>query len=180
MFAVLGAKVIDADKINHALIQRDGACFKKIVRVFGKRVVAKGGLDRRALADIVFNDSRELKKLRRIVHPPIIREIKRRILQYRKSGKNFLIIVDAPLLIEAGLDGVCDVLAVVKAGKKAQTRRLLRRMKIEKKDIQKRLRAQMPLKDKLKLADIVIDNDGSLTKTKKEVKATWQKLQKKT
>ena len=178
-FGTLGAKVINADDINHTLIRRGGACFKKIIRRFGKEVVTKGDLNRRKLAEVVFNDSRKLNELCRIVYPAIIREIKRRIADYRLSHKNSIIIIDAPLLIEAGLDKICDYLVVVKAGQKQQIGRLKTRMNIERQQILKRIKAQMPLREKLKRADIIIDNSGPITKTKKEVNVIWQKLQKK-
>jgi len=179
MFAKLGAKIIDADKINHALIHKGGACFKNVVRSFGKGILSRGDLDRDKLGVVVFNDPGKLQKLCRLAHPAIIREVKRRISTYKRNKNHFLIIVDAPLLIETGLEEICDILVVVKASREVQVRRLKRRMPIEEKDIKKRIRAQMPLREKTRLADIVIDNNGTLTKTKKEVKEIWQKLLKK-
>ena len=178
-FAAYGAKIINADAINHALIRRGGACFKKIISRFGKEVLTKGDLDRRKLAKIVFSNPRKLETLCRIVYPAIVREIKRRRSHYRRTQKNSIIIIDAPLLIEAGLEAICDYVVVVKASPKQQIERLKARMDIEEKEIVKRIKAQMPLSEKLKAADIIIDNSGPLTQTKKEVKEIWQKLQKK-
>ena len=179
IFSSLGAKVIDADKINHQLMKRNGSSFKSIVKSFGQKILTDGDIDRKKLGAVVFNNSKRLKKLCRIVHPAIISKIKNRISHYQKNKSNQIIIIDAPLLIEAGLDRLVDILIVVKASRRKQIQRVIRRMNIKRSEVLKRLKAQMPLKDKIRLADITIDNNGSLTKTKKEVRRIWQKLLKK-
>ena len=179
LFSSLGAKVIDADKLNHQLMKRNEDSFKPIVKSFGQEILTDGDIDRKKLGAVVFNNSNRLKKLCRIVHPAIISEIKNGISHYKKDKSNQMIIIDAPLLIETGLDRLVDILIVVKASRKKQIKRVIRRMKIKRSEVLKRLKAQMPLKDKVRLADITIDNNGSLTKTKKEVRRIWQKLSKK-
>ena len=176
IFARLGAKIIDADKINHRLMRRTGSCFHKVVRAFGNGILTRGDVDRKKIAAIVFSDPAKLKRLSKIVHPQIITEIKKEILRYRKEKKTQIIIIDAPLLIEVGLQKNVDILIVVTAGRKEQIKRVTRRMKINPSEAIRRIKSQMALREKIRWADMVIDNNGSLTKTKKEVKTIWQRL----
>ena len=176
LFKGLGARVIDADAINHQLLAKRGDCAKKIVRAFGHGVLRLGQIDRKKLAAVVFNNRSKLVKLCRIVHPAIIKEITRSLQKCKKEKFKFPIIIDAPLLIEAGLHKTVDILIVVKASRQKQISRIVRRMKIDKSEVLKRIKLQIPLKEKIRLADFVIDNNASLTKTKQEVYGLWQKL----
>ncbi len=178
MFRKLGAKILDCDQMNHRLIHRGGACFPAVVRLFGKQILSGGDIDRKKIAAIVFEDRAKLRRLNKIVHPAVIREIKKGIQKFKRN-KNTIILIDAPLLIEAGLHGICDYVIVVAAGRETQIQRIIRRMTINRREVLKRIRAQMPLKKKIQSADITIHNNGSLTQTRKEVKRIWQDLLKK-
>ena len=173
-FAQRGAKVINADKLAHRIIKQGGAEYKKIVRLFGKGVLnRRGEIDRRKMARQVFGHRRALGELCKIIHPPVIKEIKRRIAQ-AKSPR--WVVIDAPLLIEAGLASIVDKLIVVSANQANQIKRLKAKTGLSKKDILQRMKAQLPLEKKQQLADFTVNNNGSLIYTKKQVERIWQEV----
>ena len=175
MFASLGARVIDADRIAHRLLRPGTEVYRSIIRNFGREVLAKGcAIERRKLARIVFASPGLLRKLNRIVHPAVIASIKRRVAKSKKK----IFVVDAPLFIEAGLKKDVDLLIVVKSTRKKQTERLLKRGKYTKAEIIKRIKSQMALSKKARLADFIIDNDGSKAKTWVQVKRIYRALEK--
>jgi dephospho-CoA kinase len=174
IFGHLGARVIDADKIAHKAIAKGGSAYKRIVAGFGKDVLdRRGNIDRAKLAKIVFAKKSELKKLNAIVHPEAIRSIKDSI---KRSGRNDIVVIDAPLLIEAGLAGIVDKLVVVTATKKNQIERCSKKLKIGREEILKRISNQMPMKKKKALADFVVDNDGTRSETREQVSKVWRKM----
>ncbi len=176
MLADLGAKVIDADKIAHQVMHPGSVYFKRIVQDFGRVILTNGYVDRKKLATIVFNHSKQLQKLIRIIHPKVKEEIKRKIAVYQKQGRTSVVVLDVPLLFESGLDRWVDLTVVVKAHQRQQIERIRKRIFLTEGEASKRIKAQMPLKEKIRLADVIIDNTGSLTKTKKQVEKLWQRL----
>jgi len=173
IFSCLGAEIIDADKIAHCLIMPGRGIYKRIIRAFGKGILREDNtIDRNRLADIVFNDRDALRALDRIVHPQVIAIIKNKI----KASHRKVIVLDAPLLIEAGLTDVTDKLVVVKASREKQIERIRKKTSLSETDILKRIRRQVPLRKKLCLADFVIDNSGSVGKTKKQVEQIRRQL----
>lgn len=165
-FKSFGAELIDADKIAHKLLKSDKVVFKKLVLLFGKGILDKNNLiNRFRLAKIVFDDNKLLGSLNRILHPKIVKIIKKEIQGSAKKT----IILDAPLLFEAKLTSLVDKVIVVRTNKQTQIERLLLKAALTKKDILKRISAQIPLSEKARLADFVIDNNGPLTQTKKQV-----------
>ena len=121
MFRRLGAKLIDADKIAHAIIKPHSPTYRQIVACFGKRVLTGNYISRRRLAEIAFSDRKQLSKLNRITHPEIKKIIKRKI---KNSPNNDILVVDAALLIESGILPWVDKLVVVKSKPKIQLSRL--------------------------------------------------------
>jgi dephospho-CoA kinase len=166
IFKKSGACVIDADSLAHECLRPGSAAYKKIISIFGKGVVCVNKtIDRRRLGEAVFDDHRLLLKLNSIIHPEVIRRIRRKI----KAVKSGLVVLDAPLLIEAGLHKEVDKVVVVTANQNNQIIRLQRRCSLSRAGILKRINSQIPLKKKISIADFVIDNDGSLAQTKKQV-----------
>ena len=173
IFQSFGAKIIDADRIAHRVIKPGRPIYKKIINIFGKDVLNKNRtINRHRLAKIVFNNKNLLKRLNKIIHPQVIRIIKTKI----KTTRAKVIVLDAPLLIEARLKNLVDKLIVVKIDRAKQIERLIKKTSLSKKDTLKRIRHQMPLADKVRLADFVIDNSGSIGRTKKQVERFFQKL----
>jgi len=159
--------VIDADKISHSLLKPETKVYKRIVKIFGKGILRRNGaVNRRELGKIVFSNKTLLKKLNGIMHPEIIRLIKKKLSEIKKG----IIVLDAPLIIEAGQSGLVDKLVVVKTKMAKQINRIRNNTAFTKNEILKRIKSQIPLKKKLRLADFVIDNDGTFEETKKQVR----------
>ncbi|MFA5096317.1 MAG: dephospho-CoA kinase [Candidatus Omnitrophota bacterium] len=173
IFASRGARVIDADRIAHGCISRGKRAYRRIVSVFGEGVLAKNReIDRVKLGKAVFGDKGLLKKLNRIVHPEVIRVIKKEVAAQKKG----VIVLDAPLLLEAGLGKGMDKLVVVTIDRKRQVRRLLKKTSLKKAEILKRIKSQIPLTAKARLADFIIDNNGTRKETENQVKNICQTL----
>ncbi|MDD4980350.1 MAG: dephospho-CoA kinase [Candidatus Omnitrophica bacterium] len=166
IFRSYGAKVIDADRIAHSVIKPGTGVYQAIVSAFGRNIL-KGGksVNRKKLAAIVFDDPGSLGRLNKIMHPEIIRIIKKKI----SSIPGGVIVLDAPLLIEKGLEKIADKLIVVNITAKKQIERVAQKTGANKEDILKRIKAQIPLRNKVRLADFVIDNSGSKEETRKQV-----------
>jgi len=169
MLAEQGAKVLDADLIARRQLHRGKEGFQKIVKVFGSEILTQGRVDRKKLAEIVFNDEKCLRKLEGIIHPAVRKEILQKLEKYKK-GRQQVVVLDVPLLFESGLDAYVDLKIVVKATRDIQIQRAIQQLKITKVQAIKRIKAQMPLRAKMRLADIIIDNSGNLNQTRKEVK----------
>jgi len=166
-------EVIDADGIAHSVYKPGTGAFRAIVRAFGARLVnARGAIDRAALGKIVFRSLPSLKRLQRIVIPEVVRLIRARAA----ASKARLVVIDAPLLIEAGLLPTVDLLVVVKTTRAVQIKRLRARTSLSKDDIVRRITVQIPLRQKISLADFVIDNNGSLRNTQKQVRKLRRQL----
>ena len=174
VFKSLGAKVLDADKIAHDVIKKGRPAHRRIVAAFGVSVLARGGnIDRKRLAGIVFEDIRKLKKLNSIVHPEVVAFIKSRI---DRTGGDDVIVIDAPLLVEASLTKITDSLVVVKASKARQVERCVKKFCMEREDVLKRIRHQIPMRKKVRMADFVIDNDGTRSETRRQAKKVWREI----
>ncbi|MEW6101014.1 MAG: dephospho-CoA kinase [Candidatus Omnitrophota bacterium] len=166
IFKSHGATVIDADRLAHRVLRTDKEVYRKAVKAFGKSILSKDkNINRKKLGTIVFRKANYLKKLNKIIHPRVIKVIKEKL---RKSA-NGLIVLDAPLLIEAGLENIVDKLVVVGCQRQAQIQRIQRKTLLCKKDILKRIKQQATFRMKKTYADFVIDNSGSVEETKKQV-----------
>jgi dephospho-CoA kinase len=173
IFASFGAKIMDADKIAHRVINPGSKVYKKIVATFGRGILKQDReIDRQKLARVVFNNKNSLKRLNNIVHPEVIRIIKNEI----KVSRAKVAVLDAPLLLEAGLEKIVDKLIVVKITKDGQFKRIQNKTFLSKTDILKRIASQIPLRVKARLADFVIDNSGTIEKTKKQVERIRRSL----
>lgn len=161
---------IDADEIGHEIIRKNSIAYKEIIKEFGNKISLENkNIDRKKLGDIVFNDNKKLQKLNSITHPIIIQNIKNQIKKIKKrcEGKT-RIVVDAPLLLETKTKNLVDKIIVVKCDKRKIFDRLSQ--KFSKREIEKILKSQMPLNQKLKYADFVIDNNENLHRLNKQVK----------
>jgi len=168
-----GAHVIDADEIARALTAKGSPAYRAIVRRFGRGILLKSGaIDRAALGSLVFARPAVREKLTAILHPAIIRRIKK---ETRDSTKG-LVVIDAPLLFETGLNESVDAVVVVKASREAQVRRCKARSGLSREQTLSRDAAQLPLKEKIRSADYVIDNNGTLRQTEKQVDSIRRKV----
>lgn len=175
MLGRYGAEVLDADRIARDAVSPGGGIYKKIVSLFGSSILDKDKrIDRKKLGRVVFDDREKLMRLNALVHPHVIRRIKDAV----RRGKKRFCVIDAPLLIEAGLHKQSDVIVVVTASPRTQIARAAKNLGITKKDAVKRIGRQLPLKKKMRLADFIIDNDGSLRSTGRRVERLWRKITK--
>ena len=174
VFRSLGAKVLDADRIAHAELRKGSGAYKKIVKAFGSGIAAgDGGIDRKALAKMVFGHRGRLNRLNAMIHPQVIKHIKDEI---KKAGKTGVVVIDAPLLIEANLTGLVDILVVVKAPRAKQIERCVKKFRIGRNECIRRIDSQMPLESKLRLADHIVNNGGTKSQTKKEAVRIWKEI----
>jgi len=165
--------VIDADRIARRLTKPGEVCYRRIISSFGKGILRKdGSIDRRKLAEKAFISKKTVDKLNRAVHPEVIKSIKEEI----RASKMQKIILDAPLLIEAGLFNLVDRLVVVGIGETEQLKRAKGRTGLNHYQILKRAKRQIPLSCKVRMADFVIDNNRSIKKTKFQVDKIRRKL----
>ncbi len=173
-FKSFGAGVIDADRIAHACLRQNHQAQKKIVRAFGTEILdAHGLISRKKLAGIVFKNKISLQRLNRILHPAIIRIIKDKI----RLSRSRVVVLDAPLLLEARLKKLVDRLVVVTIPKARQFERIAKRNALDPEEVLMRTRRQIPQSRKARSADFIIDNSGSLEKTRRQVRDVWKKLQ---
>ena len=158
--AALGAEVIDADQISRALTAPGGKALPGIREAFGEAYFRGDALDRKALGRLVFSDPEALKKLNGLTHPLILKEIRDRLRALEAAGKP-VCVLDAPLLFEAGLEGLCDTVWCAWLPKKLQVKRLRERDGLTGIEAAKRIASQMPPAEKKKRSDLVIDTRGS-------------------
>lgn len=158
--------IIDADLIAREIVKKGSEVLNMIAEEFGKEVINPDGtLNRKKLGEIVFSNQYLLNKLNKITHPVIEKHIKYEIDLIGKSGKK-LCVVDAALLIEAGFYKLVDFVILVCVNKDIQLKRLVQRDKISESEALKRINSQMPLSDKVKYADFIINNNGDLEDVK--------------
>jgi dephospho-CoA kinase len=196
MLAELGAQVIDADRVTHALQQSGEPVYDAIVAEFGTGILsAPGGpIDRRALGAIVFADPEALRRLERIVHPAVHARIEAWLKQVAFNDEpeaindeesstahrsSFIVhpftiaVIDAIKLLESGWKPLCDAIWVVTCTPEQQVARLIATRGLSEAEAQARIAAQPPQADKVAQADVVIDNSGSLEVTRRQVQAAW-------
>jgi dephospho-CoA kinase len=179
MFRELGCAVIEADPLAHQLSEPGQPAYREIVREFGEGILLPAGrIDRAKLAGIVFADPAKLARLNRILHPRIVVETERRVARLRQDASTSppFIVVEAALLVEAGYHRRFDRLVVVWCRPEQQRERLLARG-MAPGEIERRLAAQMPVEEKRRLADDVIDGSGALADTRREVERLVEKLE---
>jgi len=178
MFQELGAEVLDADEVARDVVAVGQPAWEDLRRAFGPEYFREdGSLHREKMAELVFNRPEERRRLNAIIHPRVAQEVQRRLKELEHRGVP-LVLVEVPLLFEAGLEKSYDCIIVVYSDEAFQVQRLAQRDRRSPGEIAGILAAQWPLKDKLERADYVVDNHGPLSSTRQQVKTLWQKLQK--
>lgn len=176
MLVELGAAHVDADSLAREVVAEGKPAWQAIVDRFGRSVLREdGSLDRKALGSIVFRDPPSLAALNNITHPPIIALARKRLAEARAGGA-LVCVLEAPLLYESGLNSEVDLTIVVTASEASQLSRLQAREQLTEAEALLRIRAQLPLEEKVRRADFCIDNDGLLPATRRQVQDLWIKL----
>jgi len=179
-FRELGAYTIDWDELAREVTHPHLRAWKEIVEYFGKDFLNEDlTINRQKLAEIVFSDKEKVAKLNQIVHPEVFREDERITSEIKRLDPDALIIKDIPLLFELKLTRpvFVDKVVVVSASEQTQLRRLEEKG-MSREDARSRIKSQLPLEEKIKSADFVINNDGSLEETKKQVREIYSLLRK--
>ncbi len=177
MLAGLGALIIDADLLAKDALSPGGAAYDQTVKAFGRRILSSNGaVDRAALAEIVFADPGKRSLLESFVHPAVFRLEARMVEAFRQKRPGAVVVFDAALLIESGAHARMDKVVVVWCSPETQMQRLTGPKGLGPEEARLRIAAQMPLKEKLLYADFVIDNEGEISETKRQVDELYQKL----
>jgi dephospho-CoA kinase len=173
------AKIIDADEISKEIVAPESEPYRRLIASFGQEILAADGtIDRGRLGKIVFGDERKLKFLNQITHPPIIKRIHDELRSLRDFLKpEDMVVLRAPLLIEAGLTDQVDFVVVVVAGEDVRIKRIEAQRGLTADEAKQRLMAQLPDSEKVRFADYVIENNGSLDELKAKSEKLWQEIQ---
>jgi len=177
MFVLLGAHLIDFDKLAHEVQEPGKPAWKEIVKYFGDGILNQDEtLDRNRLAQIVFADKKELKVLNNIVHPLVFNLWQELLDKIKREENHAIVLSDIPLLFEEKMQNLFDLTILVLISPEEQICRLMARNGLSSDEAQIRLQNQMPIADKIGLADIVIDNSGNVLQTEKKVTEIWWQL----
>lgn len=178
LFSELGAFVLDADKLGHAVYEPHRQAFREVVDVFGSDIVgADGKVDRKVLGGKVFGKPDELKKLTSIVWPEIGRMAREQTAAALAENPKRIVILEAAVLLEAGWQKGMDEVWVVIVDPEVAVKRAIARDGVDEESIRKRLAAQTTNEQRIAAADVVIHNEGDLDLLKSRVTEAWQALQ---
>ncbi|MBC7075202.1 MAG: dephospho-CoA kinase [Syntrophomonadaceae bacterium] len=159
----MGAVVISADEVAHAATQPGKPAWEDIVRFFGTGILNDDKtINRKKLGEIVFNNRQYLQKLNEITHPRVKEMFKNSLKEIKEKNPDAVVVLEIPLLYEAGLEKICDEVWVVWVNRENQIRRLMAREGIDREEAVKRIEAQLPLDEKARRADFVIDNNKNV------------------
>ena len=188
MFVALGAHLIQADSIAHQLMQPGQAVYREVVRHFGEGILnPDGSVNRARLAEAAFgapggNTPSRIQELNQIVHPAVIRRQEEWMGEIGRRDSRAIAIVEAALILEAGAAERFDRLVVVTCRPEQRIQRWAARIGVDeataRKEVERRMAAQFPDEEKIKAADYVIDNSGSLDETQKQVSVVYGELEK--
>jgi dephospho-CoA kinase len=177
MFAHLGARIVDADLLAREVVMPGQPAHAAIVREFGPDVLeGDGTLDRKRLGAIVFADAARRQRLEAIIHPAIFVRQQRILSVYDEEAFEGIVVWDAALLVESGSARRMDKVVVVVADADTELRRLMARDGFSEEEARRRIASQMPLGEKVKVADYVIDNSGSRAETERRVREVYRAL----
>jgi dephospho-CoA kinase len=179
MFEKEGAYLIDADRIARELVEPRRPAWRELARAFGKEVLQEdGAIDRKRLGEIAFSNSGKRRLLNRILHPRIEREMEKKARQIERKDPHAIVVFDVPLLVETGFHQKVDRVVVVTSKKTQQIERLRKRAGRTRDETQRIISSQMALEKKVKVADFIIRNEGSLDATRRRVREVFQTLRK--
>jgi dephospho-CoA kinase len=187
MFVALGAYLVQADRIAHSLMSRGAPVYNEVVRHFGRDILNRdGSVNRAKLAEAAFGPATggktasRIEELNRIVHPAVIRSQNGWMNAIGVQHPQGVAIVEAALILEAGAGDDFDRMVVVTCSPEQRAVRFAARQKVDlesaRKEVARRMAAQLPDEEKIKAADFVIDNSGTLESTREQVGRVWQQL----
>jgi dephospho-CoA kinase len=173
----LGCHLIEADKLGHEVMLPGAGAYDAIVREFGEGILDPGGhIDRRKLSALVWDRPERLEKLNTLVHPPVRAREEQRMAAIAQADPHAIAVVAAAILVETGSYRSFDKLIVVACTAQQQMERALKRGSYSKEEILARLARQLPLEEKLRVADYVIDTSGPKESTLEQVRIVYESL----
>jgi dephospho-CoA kinase len=173
----LGCRVVSSDRLGHEAIRRDGESFARVIEEFGNGILgADGEIDRSRLGKIVFSDEAKLKKLSSLVHPYVLKKQESIFAQITAQDSGSIVVCEAAIMIETGSYSRYDRIVVAVCPPELQVRRYCAREGVSMTDALARLALQIPIEEKRKYADYVIDTAGTKQETKRQVRAVHQEL----
>lgn len=175
MIKEMGITVVDADQIARDVVEIGEPAYNKIVEVFGIEILLKDqSLNREKLGALIFSDQKKREQLNEIVHPAVRKEMLQQVKK-EKELESRAVVLDIPLLFESKLTYLVDKTILVYVDEKTQLERLMQRNGYTEEEAKLRIQSQLPLKEKRKLADEIIDNNGSLENTQTQLNAVLKK-----
>jgi dephospho-CoA kinase len=172
-----GCLLIQADELGHAALQPGGEAYAEVVREFGREILdGEGKIERRALAALVFGAPERLDRLNSLVHPAVMRREDELMAEFRAREPRGIAVVEAAILIETGSYKRYDRIILVACPEEQQVERAMRREGAREADVRARLSRQMPLEEKRKYADFVIDTSGEKEDTVRQTRAAFEAL----
>lgn len=173
----LGCLVIRADEIGHQVQEPGAEAYQGIVDEFGREILkADGTIDRRRLGALVFGNPERLAKLNALVHPPVRARIENAIREFAEREPRGIAVTEAAILIEAGTYRRYDRIVVAVCAEEQQIERAMERDQLTREEVLDRLSRQMPLQEKLKYADYVIDTSGTKERTVEQTRSVYEAL----
>jgi len=175
--AELGAVILNADEVGHEAFKPDTEVWRQLIAAFGRRIVTPdGNIDRKKLGNIVFGNPESLSRLNQIMHPPMYDIVKDQLEEYRRQGVD-VVVLEAPLLLEAGWTSLVDEVWVTTAPEATALKRLEERSGMSQAESLTRIRSQISSEERRRHADVVINTDCDLDELKARVRELWQKLE---
>lgn len=175
--AELGAVILNADEVGHEAFRPDSGGWREVVVAFGRRILTPdGNIDRKKLGEMVFGNPESLSRLNQIMHPRLYALVKAQLEEYRRQGMR-VVVLEAPLLLEAGWTSLVDEVWVTTASESTVLKRLEERTGLSQAESLARIRSQLPSEEQVKHADVVINTDCDLDELKSKVKELWQRLE---
>lgn len=176
MLQRLGAKIIDADELAREIVEPGQEAWREIIAAFGREIIRQDqSINREKLRKKVFEDEQARKRLESITHSRIRTLAQQKIQQLAREGAEIIVYV-VPLLFENRLHLWLRPVILVACDSAIQKERLQKRDKLNEREIRRHLEAQMGLEEKKKLADFIVENDGSLEELEKKVREVWEKI----
>jgi len=174
--AELGAVIIDADKVGHEALKPDTEAWREVVAAFGRQILTPDGdINREKLGEIVFRNPESLSRLNQIMHPRMYDIVKAQLEGYRKQGVG-VVVIEAPLLIEANWTSLVDEVWVTVAPQSTVLGRLKEKLGLSEPESLARIHSQLPSEERVKHADVIIDTDCDLDELRAKVEKLWEGL----
>jgi dephospho-CoA kinase len=175
--ADLGCHLIQADELGHQVLLPGAEAYDAVVNEFGEEILDQDALiDRRKLSAVVFGNPERLAKLSSLVHPPVIAREERMVAEIARSDPQAIIVVEAAILIETGSYKRFDRLIVAVCDQEQQVERAMKRDAYNREEVLARLSRQLPLEEKVRLADYVINTSGTKENTLEQVRTVYNSL----